>query len=252
MNCEEARGSLSDPSNEEAKHHLQMCPECRIWLISNCSDQRLNPRIESEIINALTAELKPVRPIRSKSRNSLFLLFTCICIVAIGVAALGTRGWTATGATLRAIISATLAIGVTLGAFLLPGSFVPGDLVRLRPLVVIAVVIGSLLFSTLFRPVSMYPGFAQAAATCIIIGFIHAVIVGGIAYQLLRPGFAVAPVRAFLLIGYLAGLCGFAVLLVFCPHMDLGHHFVAHGGLLFLNMAAGIGVALRNSDSFAP
>jgi hypothetical protein len=246
MNCEEARGSLSDPSNEEAKYHLQTCPECRIWLMSNRSDQRLDPRIESEIINRLTAELKPVRPIRSKSRNSVFLLVTCICIIAIGIAALGTRGWTATDVTLRAIMSATIAIGVTLGAFLLPGSFIPGDLVRLRPSV-IAVVTFSLLFSTFYRPVLMYPGFARAAVTCVIIGVIHAVIAGGIAHQLLRPGFPLSPVRAFLLIGYFAGLCGFAVLFVFCPHMDLAHHFVAHAGMLFLSMAVGIGIALSNS-----
>jgi hypothetical protein len=218
---------------------MDTCPDCQVWLMCSGLNPALDAGSEDKIIRALMADLEPVPAIRSKQRSAVFLLLGSLFVVLGGIVALGVRGWMASGVAMRSCLTSILTVGLAMGAFLIPPLFIPGELLRVRPSVAIAATLIAVIVPTFFRTTEAYPGFLRAALTCVAIGLFHACVVVGIVYGLLRHGLVVSRVWTYMFIGSFAGLTGFAVLFIFCPHVDLAHHLLAHAGMLLLSVALG-------------
>lgn len=240
MNCEEARRLLASFTRAEALRHLQTCADCQVWRISHEPESsHIRPELEEKIVCTLTKDLRPVSPIRSNWLSSVFLLLGNAGVIGSGILALGLRGWDLSGIALRAYIGATVAAGLAVGAYLLPRLIVPGELLRMRLFMPVVVVSFAALMAVSFYPVRMYPGFARALLICVSIGLAASSITASVSYVLLKRGFVVSRIWTGAVAGNFSGLSGLAVLFVFCPHLDLGHYLIAHGGMLLLGTAAG-------------
>lgn len=248
MNCKEARWLLATSASAEALPHLQTCAECQVWRSSRVAESaHISPELEEKIVRALNEDLRPVRPVRSNWLSSVLLLSGSAGVIGSGILALGLRGWDSTGLALRAYLGATIALGLAMGAYLLPRLVVPGELLRIRLFMPVMLVCFAALAAVSFYPARMYPGFARAVLTCVSIGLVASLITASISYATLRRGFVVSPIWTGAVAGTFSGLSGLAVLSAFCPHLDFGHYLIGHAGMLLLGTAAGAFAGLARS-----
>jgi hypothetical protein len=220
-----------------------------MWSSPN-QNPALSAETEREIVGVLTADLKPTRAVRPNQFSSALLLLGSAGVILAGFIALGIRGWLASGMSLRAYLGATITLGLGTGAYLIPRLFIPGELLKISPPLATSVITVAVILPTFFRPLTMYPGFTRAALACISIGLVVGAAAAWVAYRVLRRGFVVSPASTYPMIGNFCGLCGFAVLFVFCPHSDLAHHLIGHAGMLLLSICLGlwfVSISRRNS-----
>jgi hypothetical protein len=225
-----------------APEHLRYCESCRrLVAVSEwiAAEAELSAEAERKVIGAVTCDLKPVSPLGSPWRYTAMILIAAALVAALGIAVLGTTGWS-TNPTLRKVyFTIFLAAGITTSAAMLSRLMIPGALFRIPPAALVVAAMVALLAGGLLYPVARYEHFARAVMACFTIGTLHAVVAGTLCVLVLRRGFVVSRETAALVAGLTGGLTGLVVLFVFCPHLDAGHYLLAHATAVIFATAAG-------------
>jgi hypothetical protein len=193
------------------------------------------------IKNAITADLKPVRPLSSASvLRSAFLLILLI-VATIGGMALGTAGWHALSELQRvAVFGALIAAAVVL-SFSAEWQMVPGSAFRLSPyaLVVAAFCVIATICAVLFQR-HQETTFVATGLVCLRIGLECALPAALVLWLVLRRGAILNPMLTGITAGALSGLSGLIVLEIFCPNLNRNHVLVWHVGAFLASLLGGM------------
>jgi hypothetical protein len=244
MTCRDIARLLAEtaPLPQAALEHLRTCERCRLLAGSPApygGPVPLDATLEQRLIAVVTHDLAAVRPLSSPRVYMAALLAIAAAVAAVGVAALGVRGWHATSIVQKLYFVTLLTAGGTACAMMLSRSMFPGALPRVRTGVLSAVVIAAALGAGALYPLLRYDHFARAVVTCFSIGMAHAAVLCTAAVYLLRRGLVLSRHTAAALSGLLGGLTGLCVLFVFCPHLDAGHYLLAHATVVIACAALG-------------
>jgi hypothetical protein len=200
------------------------------------------------IKEAMTRDLRPVRPLPSTAWLVVALVAVCAAAAIGGAATAGFYGWHRLNAAALAAIFVPLAGQAALLAEASAASMIPGSKRAAHPAVLAsaACLLMVALFAALFRDYRT-DGFVPQGVRCLRAGLLWAVPAALGAWLVLRRGFAVDGRAAGLAVGALAGLAGLAMLELHCPNFRLAHVAVWHTGAAVGAAAAGYLVGVRQN-----
>ena len=205
----------------------------------------LSPELHGRVSGAISASLRPVKPIPSAAAlagqfASIFLVFAAALIVMMGV-----TGWRTLSVWQALGIFAILAVGVSLLSLVLAWQIRPGSLQKIPAELAWSYFgVGFLTGAALLFPWRGTEGFVLRGWPCLLAGTAVA-IPGGVLFWLLsRRGVPLSAGTFGGTLGALAGLLGVTVLQFRCIYQDVAHILVWHGGVLVLSIAAGVLVAV--------
>jgi len=251
MNCDEfdRLAAAAAPLTEEALRHLRGCPVCSSLAALGRQGGEL-PGVaaaERRIVAAITADLKPVRPLAPAWMYVLGVTVAAGVAAAAGILGLGVRGWTADSLTQRVYFTACLVAGIAVGSVNLSRLMVPGAPPVLQPRV--AAVLATLLpaAGAFLYPAAHDTRFLQTGMACLSIGLGHAALACGLMYRVVRRGALLSRPAVVSGLALLSALAGVAVLFVFCPHREMGHFSFGHSTVpvAALGLGAWVGRRLR-------
>jgi len=212
----------------------------------------LEPALLRRITDSIGSSLQPVRPLSPTWRlaGSLFLIIAAVGVA--GAARAGFYGIEKMDLLQAGLIFATLCVLAWAMAQEFVSELIPGSRRRVTPAVLLVTTCASLLvlFAFLFRDYRT-EHFVAAGIVCLLIGILHAIPAGLLAWLLLRRGFAVNVVSAGLVGGALAGLAGITVLELHCVNFQALHILLWHTAVVPVSAALGaaVGWTLRKRSS---
>jgi Negative regulator of sigma F len=228
--------------NAAAREHVDSCPRCTALLQATAfagEPVPLPDNVVDRFSGSLTADLRPVKPIKPAWFGIVFLGFAILAAI-VGVLLLGSRGWRLATPVqewwiLPGLFLMAISIPTALARLMVPGSLLR---IRLRDLLAL-MVCWFALAAPIVYPVRMYPAFAKSAIACLFIGLGFAAAVAVLTWITLRGGFVTSPRLAALAAGALGGTSSLALQVIYCPHLDTGHFAIAHFGSFFLGIVLG-------------
>jgi hypothetical protein len=237
----------------EVLEHFRTCENCRALLAAlarSDATASLSSEEVQKIAGATLRDLKPVRPLLPEYRLFLVMAAVSCLAAALGAMVLGTAGWQALHWIQRFAVFGWLAVCIGLLAFSLGRQIVPGARLLLSPRWLVTAGIGCMacIFIALFHP-RAEAAFVATGLVCLKIGLVFAIPASVLLWLILRRGAIFTPVLTGLTTGALAGLCGLAVLEIFCPNLNEYHVLAWHLGTVLVSTAAGfiVGVIAENS-----
>ena len=244
MNCRDIIRVLAAGRelNAAAREHVSSCPRCTALLQATAFAGEAAPLTDAVLdrfTGTLTADLRPVQPIRPAWYGLAFLGFAILAVIT-GVLLLGSRGWRlATPLQEWWIVPGLVLTAISIPA-VLARLMVPGSRLRIRVRDLLALMVcWFALAAPIVYPVRMYPAFAKSAVACLFIGLGFAAAVAVLTWITLHRGFVTSPRLAALAAGALGGTSSLALQVIYCPHLDTGHFAIAHFGSFFLGIVLG-------------
>jgi len=240
MTCKDVSQSLIDgtmafPLQSEVGDHLRVCAHCRELLaVLTLPIPEASPspasirRIESRIV----ADLRPVRPMPSKSQTFAAFVVVFIVTVALGVFRLGAFAIAVMSPIQTAMSAGALAISSGLLASSLVNQMVPGSSYRISPRLLPLCVMLSLLtvFAVLFHFQDEQNPWAGYWA-CIRVGAAIGALAAVPLWFVLHRGTILSPAMTGAATGLFAGLVGATVLEIHCPNLNAWHILMGHLGV---------------------
>ncbi len=198
-----------------------------------------NAVLLGRIADSLKPTLRPVRPVAPSWLLASGLVLICVA-VAVAAARGATYGLDKLTVSERFLVFPILGlltwvIARELVSFLTPGSrhhFTAGTLLTIVSLTLLV------LFTLLVHPYRIEP-YATAGVICLRIGLLHAVPVAILGWLLLRRGFVVNVVATGIVWGTLAGLAGFAAVVLRCDNFEALHVLLWHVGVVPVSALVG-------------
>jgi len=225
-------GTIAFPSQSEVEDHLRVCARCRELLavlalpVPEASPSPASiRRIESRIV----ADLRPVRPMPSKSQTLAAFLVVFIVTVALGVFRLGAFAIAVMSPIQTAVSVGALAISSGFLASSLVNQMVPGSSYRISPRLLPLCVMLSLLivFAVLFHFRDEQNLLAGCWA-CIRVGAAIGALAAVLLWFVLHRGTILSPAMTGAATGLFAGLVGATVLEIHCPNLNAWHILMGH------------------------
>jgi hypothetical protein len=238
-----------------ASAHLEACPKCRAVysVLTQPPETPIAGELQARLEGAITASLRPVKPLPSAGVLLAALLAVFAAVTAAGILAMGVEGAQVMTALQLGGLGMVLVLGATALATLLARQMVPGSRHPWRPEVVLLVAAGSLLTGIAL----LFPWMTEARLlgrgwTCGAAGLLLAVPAWACLWRLVRRGFLVSPGWTGATAGLLAGLTGATALHFGCFRVDAAHLVVWHAGVPVLGALAGclVAKALMRRNSF--
>jgi hypothetical protein len=180
-----------------------------------------------QIETALTANLKPVRPLAAESVYLAGFAIGFIALCAIGCYFAGQSGWHALNSVQKLCVFAPLGACAALLVFSIVRQMTPAAK-HVRSSAVLSAGAFLLLFlmmAVIFRPVHELE-FVRTGVMCFRTGMTFAIPAAFLFALLLLRGAALSPALTGVTAGGLAGLVGLAVLEIRCPDLNV-YHIVA-------------------------
>jgi hypothetical protein len=241
MNCRDIIRILAAGRelNAAEREHVSSCPRCTALLQATAFAGEAAPlpdAVLDRFTGTLTADLRPVQPMKPAWYGLVFLGFAILAVI-IGVLVLGARGWRLATPLqewwiLPGLALMAMSIPAALARLMVPGSVLR---IRVKDLLVL-MVCWFALAAPIIYPARMYPAFAKSAVACLFIGLGFAAAVALLTWITLRRGFVTSPQLAALAAGALGGTSSLALQVIYCPHLDTGHFAIAHFGSFFLGI----------------
>jgi hypothetical protein len=214
----------------------------------------VDPALLGRVSTAMTADLRPVRPMVAAPVLAFQLLAISMILAVMSAWGLGFSGIRKLDVVEIGAIFPALLIFMWLAALLSVAETTPGglrwknpdvmDTVMRKPglllLVVMAIWIG--VIAIFFHDYEL-GAFVPQGARCLCAGVLIAIPVGIASWMVLRRGYAVSPVGAGLAAGMLAGLAGLAMLEFHCPNLRAPHVMVWHTAVVPLSAVGGAALA---------
>jgi hypothetical protein len=248
MTCKQFLSYILDSHGElthAARDHIRQCPACALIAgrIANTPPGAVSDELEQRILKIVTADLRPVTPLRPAPFYWLLLVAVAAMVATAGLLVLGHRGWDSATPIQKTAVGGIVVCGLLISGWMLVRSMRPGVLVQLRPASLVALVLCLLVAAGMLYPLVYYAQFPKAFLVCFAIGLGHAIPTLIVTLRVLRLGFVTSPVSTSALAALFSGLTGLFVLYVFCPHLDAGHYLLAHVGMVAACVAASPAIA---------
>ena len=254
MNCNDLNRRLIEgsPLSPEAEEHLKSCARCRDLVEAlSVSVPEASPSSATlqQIERGIIADLRPVRPIASKSRLLAVFIAIFVFVAAIGVYRLGAFALAVMTPLQASVILGALAIGTGLLAYSVVNQMVPGSLHWISPtlLPVLVTISLAIAIAILFQFLPEHNFWAKGWA-CVRAGTSVGALAAVPLWFVLRRGAILSPAMTGAATGLLAGLVGTTALEIHCPNLDAWHMLVAHLGVAVLGATTGLlfGLAVEN------
>jgi hypothetical protein len=202
---------------------------------------------------AVTADLKPVRPMASDGVYFAAFGGVFLAVWIIGCYMAGQRGWHALSDIQRIAVFAPLAVTTALLAFsvvrqMRPAAKYARSSARLSAGVFVLLL---LIMPVIFQPAREL-AFVRNGMACFRTGMTFAIPAAFFFALLLLRGAALSPALIGATAGGLAGLVGLAVLEIHCPNLNVYHIVVWHVSVTLVCVVAGLifsSVTFRRSTS---
>jgi hypothetical protein len=205
----------------------------------------LSPDLHRKISGALTASLRPVKPmpaarVLAGQFAAIFVVFAAALVAMMGVTGFrALHAWQALG------IVAILAVGVSLFSLTLAWQIRPGSLQKIPAKLSWACFgVGFLTSAALLFPWRGAEAFVSRGWPCLLTGSAVAIPGGVLFWLLARRGVPLSAGAFGGTLGGIAGLLGLTVLQFHCLYQNAAHLLVWHGGILVLSITTGLLVAL--------
>jgi hypothetical protein len=197
-------------------------------------------RIES----AVTADLKPVRPL---APDGVYLagfaaIFIAVCMVGCYLA--GQNGWHALGSVQKLGVFAPLAASIALLIFSIVRQMTPAAKHARSSALVSAglFILLVLIMTAIFQP-AHESAFVRSGLACFRAGMTFAIPAAFLFALLLLRGAALSPALTGATAGGLAGLVGLGVLEIRCPNLNVYHIVAWHASVTLVCVVAGFGLS---------
>lgn len=232
-------------------------------LLERAAEERhdVDPALIGRVSTALTASLRPVRPMAPAWMLASELMAISAIVAVAGAGWLGFYGIRKLSVAETAAIFIALVIFSWLAALLSVAETTPGGLRWKNPeimdpvmrnpgmllLAVMAIWLG--MDAALFHDYEL-GAFVRQGMSCLRAGLAVAIPAGIGSWLVLRRGFAVNPPTAGIAAGTLAGLAGLTMLEIHCPNFRAPHVMVWHTAVIPVSALAGgslVRIATRRS-----
>jgi hypothetical protein len=219
-------------------------------ILGRAASHDVDPALLGRVATAMTASLRPVRPLPSAPLLAAGLLSIAVMVAVTSAWSLGLYGIRSLGAAARGSIFPELAIFIWAAALLSVAEMTPGGLrwknpgimepvMRNRGMLLLAVMVGWIaLDAVVFHDYDL-GAFVPQGVSCLRAGLVIAIPTGVGSWLLLRRGFAVNPAGAGLAAGTLAGLAGLLMLEMHCPNFRAPHVMVWHTAVVPISALVG-------------
>ena len=238
----------------DASEHLKDCPSCQqlmMLLASTTRTFQVRPELLHVVEARITADLRPVRPMRSAMQTGLTLAAIVLSFIGVFSRLLRPFGLSLMGPAASAVVLLGLAMSGGSLIYSLTRQMMPSSLSRIRPgFLTIAVVAGLGFLMVALFPYHPSPDFWSKGWPCLGVGLGIATLAGGAILVILNQGAVLYRQRAGLTTGLLAGLAGLAVLEIHCPVLETLHAMTWHLGGASLAAFVGAGCG-RLADRFS-
>jgi hypothetical protein len=229
-----------------ALEHLALCPGCRFLVRALEEIERGGPvgaptaDLLSAIESAITAKLRPVRPLAPAGVFLFASIVIFVGVVTVATIASGTNGWTALRVAERIAVLAAAAGGAVPVAVSMIGQMTPGSKRVADPAGLLFAILMALLLviAVAFRPNPEVDFIANGLA-CMKRGFTVSLAASLLLWLLLRRGAACSPKLFGAAAGGLAGLAGLSVLDLTCPNVNVFHILAWHWSEVLISASAG-------------
>ena len=229
-----------------AREHLAACTDCRFLMRALEEIERSGSSGEptadqlSAIESAVTAKLRPVRPLAPAGVFLFASIVIFVGVVVVGMIATGTNGWSALSVPPRIAVIAAVAAGAVALAVSMTTQMTPGNKCVADPAAVLSATVLALLLAIAFayQP-NREAGFIANGLGCMKKGLALSLPPGLLLALLLRRGAARSPKVFGAGVGGLAGLSGLSVLVLTCPNVNLFHILAWHWSQVLICAAAG-------------
>jgi hypothetical protein len=255
MNCRDVERSLIEHEKSGAarlpaqvQEHVLICNRCGEFL------RALNPSITEDapapenlrrLKDALTAGLRPVRPLAPARYFFAAFAVIFILIVAAGVYRLGASGIKSMSPGQSITILCALSASAGLLVYSLVHQMTPGSQHRISPTRLPAAVVGLLALSMAalfqFQPERHFWG---TGLSCLRAGGPFALLAALPFWLLLRRGAGISPRVTGAAAGLLAGLVTTSAQEIYCPILDALHILTWHLGVALLGAMIGLAAGL--------
>jgi hypothetical protein len=204
----------------------------------------VDPALLSRVSIAMTASLRPVRPMAPAWMLAAGLMSISVIVASVSAWWLGFYGVRKLSVAEIASIFPALLIFSWLVAMMSAGAITPGSRRWMNPAMLLLLVVAGwiALDAVLFRDYDL-GAFLPQGVSCLRAGLVVAIPTGIGGWLLLRRGFAVNPAGAGLAAGTLAGLAGLVMLEIHCPNLRAPHVMVWHTAVVPVSALAGAIVA---------
>jgi hypothetical protein len=210
-------------------------------LIESRALPALPPDRLKQIENALTANLKPVRPLAAEGIYFAGFagIFVAICIA--GWYFTGQNGWLALSGFQKLAVFVPLAACIAFLVFSLVRQMTPAAMGARSSAVFSAGLFAILLLAlaAIFQP-ARESAFVRTGLACFRTGMTYAIPAAFLFALLLLRGAALSPVLTGATAGGLAGLAGLAVLEIQCPNLNVYHIVTWHVSVTLVCVIAGL------------
>ncbi len=217
--------------------------------------QAVDPALLGRVATAMSASLRPVRPVAPAWMLASWLLAISMILAVAAAWWLGFYGFQKLDVVEIGSIFPALAIFIWLAALLCVAEMTPGGLRWKNPgimrspgmLLLVVMVIWIAIVSVFFRDYDM-GAFVPEGMSCLRAGLLVAIPAGVGSWLMLRRGFAVSPLGAGLAAGMLAGLAGLLMLEIHCPNLRAPHVMVWHTAVIPVSaLAGGVLAVIKNA-----
>ncbi len=216
------------------------------------------PALLAQVVTAMTASLRPVRPMAPPWMLASGLLSISVIVAVVSAWWLGFYGIRKLNVAEMGSIFPVLAIFTWLAALLSVAERTPGGLRWKNPrimepvmrnpgmLLVALIVIWIAVDAVFFHDYDL-GAFIPQGVSCLCAGLLVAIPAGAGSWLVLRRGVAVNPVSAGLAAGTLAGLAGLLMLEIHCPNFRAPHVMVWHTAVVPVSALVGAVLARLSS-----
>src|SRR5271165_4619915 len=213
-------------------------------------EHALDPALLSRVSTAMTASLRPVRPMAAAPVLALQLLSISVLLAVASAWWLGSYGIRKMDVAEIGSIFPALLIFTWLAALLSVAETTPGGLRWKNPkimepvmrnrgmLLLVVILIWTGVAAVFFHDYDL-GSFVPQGTSCLRAGLAVALPAGAASWLILRRGYAVSPVGAGLAAGTLAGLAGLIMLELHCPNFRAPHVMVWHTAVVPVSAFAG-------------
>jgi Negative regulator of sigma F len=215
----------------EERLHLSECQVCQALYLAQPKPQAVPTQLSSGVLDAVLADLKPVKPIPGP--GWLALVFTAILMAVLGLAIWrsGAAGFSALSPMARMLMLSIIGVGALLLSYSLAQRMIPGSLQRVPVLQVTLALAAAFVFvvALMFHDVTDWKTLAMQR-TCLWFGIGAALITATFGTLVARRGAWINRAATVVSIGALSGVSALLVLTVHCPILKASHILVWHGG----------------------